>query len=760
MEAVSDVLSVHEEETEWQAKDAEELRQASDWGEIARKRVDQFYFQLTFDMMLGIRTTVMRAEREILGPGAADPAEFRKMERIAFPTEGSAHTPPHGMAPFYFKDYSPLTFRRIRARFNIDPAHYLNTICGGFQYLEFQTNSKSGEFFFFSYNREFLIKTISHNEALLLHRMLPDYYAHVMENPNTLLTRFYGLHKVKPQSSHFVYFLIMGSVFASDLPVHSVYDLKGSRVGRSASRKDKSSANCIFKDNDFIEQGVRLQVGAAKKAQLVAQFRKDVTFLQSYQVMDYSLLVGIHHCDRHDEQAKHTQIDSQRRFTNRAAESGFKGDCAFVCGPVKATDSATPSPVSPNGVLSGDENTSDEGSDTSDEESPKPRRTRRPSTDSLGGYNSSAPPSPTSTQNSLSALCESDAALLSNLALSSTSPACSCSSSSSSCSVSAAAAASFSPASSPTHSTAPPPPPPPTITPPSTTTATTIAIATTTTTTTIVTTTIATTATSQAALHHSQSHPAIDALPPRGANLECNPGLERSRSGGLDSANGSGKKLKSGSSSSSSGRGSASGASSNSGSTSGNSNSNSSSSSSSSSTSSSGGGSLSSSCSRSCSGVMEEKKKFAFSPPSSTKEPKGRGTRGLVSSSTVANLNDKRLRLHDSKVDVTSTMAIVNPKVDLRTAKGRTAALNVSDSTVLLSPTLSQPRNDGAIPSTQGPDCVYFIGIIDMLVNYGLRKKGETMMKSLRGHKKSELSSVEPVTYADRLVKFLDGICE
>ena len=47
-----------------------------------------------------------------------------------------------------------------------------------------------------------------------------------MENPNTLITRFYGMHRVKPHKSDEKHFIIMGSVFHTPLFVHEVFDLK------------------------------------------------------------------------------------------------------------------------------------------------------------------------------------------------------------------------------------------------------------------------------------------------------------------------------------------------------------------------------------------------------------------------------------------------------------------------------------------------------------------------------------------------------
>jgi hypothetical protein len=50
---------------------------------------------------------------------------------------------------------------------------------------------------------------------------------------------------------------------------------------------------------------------------------------------------------------------------------------------------------------------------------------------------------------------------------------------------------------------------------------------------------------------------------------------------------------------------------------------------------------------------------------------------------------------------------------------------------------------------------VYYLGIIDILQQYNLRKVGESWMKSLR-YKRADISAVDPALYAQRFVAFLE----
>jgi 1-phosphatidylinositol-4-phosphate 5-kinase len=51
--------------------------------------------------------------------------------------------------------------------------------------------------FFLSDDEKFLVKTMRKNECETFTAMLPEYYGHIESNPDTLLTRFYGVYGIK-----------------------------------------------------------------------------------------------------------------------------------------------------------------------------------------------------------------------------------------------------------------------------------------------------------------------------------------------------------------------------------------------------------------------------------------------------------------------------------------------------------------------------------------------------------------------------------
>ena len=49
----------------------------------------------------------------------------------------------------------------------------------------------------------------------------------MIKNPNSLLTRFFGLHRVKTSlNPRRIYFVVMGNIFPPNKDIHEIYDLK------------------------------------------------------------------------------------------------------------------------------------------------------------------------------------------------------------------------------------------------------------------------------------------------------------------------------------------------------------------------------------------------------------------------------------------------------------------------------------------------------------------------------------------------------
>ena len=74
----------------------------------------------------------------------------------------------------------------------------------------------SGAFFFHSHDRRFIVKTMPKDELDLLLKILPDLHRHLLKNPESLLSRIYGVYTVKMKSYGAVHMIIMGNILRWD----------------------------------------------------------------------------------------------------------------------------------------------------------------------------------------------------------------------------------------------------------------------------------------------------------------------------------------------------------------------------------------------------------------------------------------------------------------------------------------------------------------------------------------------------------------
>ncbi|KAK9110196.1 hypothetical protein Sjap_018256 [Stephania japonica] len=251
-------------------------------------------YDLMLNLQLGIRYSVGKHASILRDLRLAD---FDPKEKFwtRFPTEGSKVTPPHQSIEFRWKDYCPMVFRRLRELFSIDPADYMLAICGNDALRELQSPGKSGSFFYLTQDDRFMIKTVKKSEVKVLLRMLPSYYQHVSHYENTLVTKFFGVHCVKPIGGQKTRFIVMGNLFCSEYRIHRRFDLKGSSHGRTTDKLEgEIDETTTLKDLDlnFVFRMQRFWF-----QELIRQIDRDCEFLEAERIMDYSLLVGLHFRD-------------------------------------------------------------------------------------------------------------------------------------------------------------------------------------------------------------------------------------------------------------------------------------------------------------------------------------------------------------------------------------------------------------------------------------------------------------------------------
>ena len=89
-----------------------------------------------------------------------------------------------------------------------------------------------------------------------------------------------------------VKFVIMNSVYYTDKSLQTFYDLKGSEIGRSAKPGEE-----VLKDNDLRDKlpADAFTFRPELRQRLRDQIKSDCDFLRKMQIMDYSMLIGVHH---------------------------------------------------------------------------------------------------------------------------------------------------------------------------------------------------------------------------------------------------------------------------------------------------------------------------------------------------------------------------------------------------------------------------------------------------------------------------------
>lgn len=312
-----------------------------------------------YNMLTGIRYAVSRCnakiQRDLID------SDFTTTTEISFDMSGQWETPSTKYM-FRFKDYAPWVFRHLRDLFGLDPADYLMAMTAKYIVSELGSPGKSGSFFYYSRDYRFIIKTIRHSEHKRLRQILKLYYQHVRDNPNTLISQFYGLHRVRLPFGRKIHFVVMNNVFPALHEIHARYDLKGSTLGRMYTPED-GKPMVVLKDLDWLRNHERIVLGPEKRDQFMRQLELDVQMLQRANVMDYSLLIGIHdkskgnsalntltrfkqfgpnHDDttadgrrvrrRHQEQTEFSRLQRQLQDANPTALTDFSFDEQFRAG--------------------------------------------------------------------------------------------------------------------------------------------------------------------------------------------------------------------------------------------------------------------------------------------------------------------------------------------------------------------------------------------------------------------------------------------
>uniref|UniRef100_A0A8C0CET6 Phosphatidylinositol 5-phosphate 4-kinase type-2 alpha n=1 Tax=Balaenoptera musculus TaxID=9771 RepID=A0A8C0CET6_BALMU len=188
---------------------------------------------------------------------------------------------------FKFKEYCPMVFRNLRERFGIDDQDFQNSLTRSAP-LPNDSQARSGARFHTSYDKRYIIKTITSEDVAEMHNILKKYHQYIVEcHGITLLPQFLGMYRLNVDGVE-IYVIVTRNVFSHRLSVYRKYDLKGSTVAREASDKEKAKELPTLKDNDFINEGQKIYIDDNNKKVFLEKLKKDVEFLAQLKLMDYT----------------------------------------------------------------------------------------------------------------------------------------------------------------------------------------------------------------------------------------------------------------------------------------------------------------------------------------------------------------------------------------------------------------------------------------------------------------------------------------
>ncbi|KYR01394.1 phosphatidylinositol-4-phosphate 5-kinase (PIP5K) family protein [Tieghemostelium lacteum] len=179
------------------------------------------------------------------------------------------------------KDFSPNVFHILRNRLNIDQTEFLKSWSSFINLNEdkkLKGSSGSSDFLVYSSDKRYIMKIINKSDSVKLRTLLPHYYNYLIYNPNSLLEKYLGLFRIGNKSNH-SYVVILSNLYETNITTNQQFSQTGQNISSTSIKKGN------FKKF--------LNLDKFTKQTLYQQIEKDVTFLSSQDLIDYSLVVGV-----------------------------------------------------------------------------------------------------------------------------------------------------------------------------------------------------------------------------------------------------------------------------------------------------------------------------------------------------------------------------------------------------------------------------------------------------------------------------------
>ena len=157
---------------------------------------------------------------------------------------------------------------------------------------------KSDAFFYFSYDKKFIVKTVTKKELkFLLKNVLPQYHVYKSQHGSTLLSKIYGAFTLSCDGCWYRLIVMRNLFYGYHDPLY-IFDLKGSTAGRKTIQDSflgihEVPQGIICKDLDFMSLKGRLHLSDKHNEIIMNMLMKDVELLSSLDIVDYSFLIGV-----------------------------------------------------------------------------------------------------------------------------------------------------------------------------------------------------------------------------------------------------------------------------------------------------------------------------------------------------------------------------------------------------------------------------------------------------------------------------------
>ena len=239
--------SIREEDS----KDEIEKKQSSTKKTLKQQNTDELAggkfvktYSANFDLIINILINIRRSLSNLVEMPGINVDKRLFEQKITTITDYVSREAKNDPMFFKFTDFAPFIFQKIRQRRKISEEEYMKSL-GPEQILNsFWTNNfdtlyelcssgQSGALFYFTKDKNYMMKTIPKREFESLKNVLEAYLSHMLKYNDSMITTFFGMHEItwgkyrSCSGSRTSYIVVMNNIF-KDFTVGNRWDLKGS----------------------------------------------------------------------------------------------------------------------------------------------------------------------------------------------------------------------------------------------------------------------------------------------------------------------------------------------------------------------------------------------------------------------------------------------------------------------------------------------------------------------------------------------------